>query len=291
MNTALVAMDLSSMDEKLLLYTQKMTAQWQLKRIVFAHVIPCFVGPNQLNPTFSKSFKLEDSIEHKIEQMLYAKVQKIFAGTEIECIVRVAEGSPYHQLGKWLETSAFDLLIIGKKSQSEGSGLTARRLARKVETNILFVPEMASGILQEILVPIDFSANAARALKTAIDLRNKVKNGTVQALFIAQTFVPGDYLKMEAIEKYRSNYLTEAKKAWEIFKEENNLDSEDIELTIQESKYGNIAREINTYLAEHAADLVLIGAKGHSFFENFVYGSVTEELVTQIGNAPVLVVR
>ena len=59
------------------------------------------------------------------------------------------------------------MLVVGKKEVSEGSGITARRVARNAACNILFLPVNSFQEVEHLIVPIDFSSNSLQALHTA----------------------------------------------------------------------------------------------------------------------------
>ena len=51
------------------------------------------------------------------------------------------EGIPYEKLIHWIKVKEIDLLVVGHKEVSDGSGITAKRVARTSKCNVIFVPE------------------------------------------------------------------------------------------------------------------------------------------------------
>jgi len=69
---------------------------------------------------------------------------------------------------EYIENNDIDLLILGKKKNTQSFSSFATTLARKASCSVLLVPKNASSKISKIIVPIDFSENAAEALKTAL---------------------------------------------------------------------------------------------------------------------------
>jgi nucleotide-binding universal stress UspA family protein len=59
---------------------------------------------------------------------------------------------------------------------------------------------------------------------------------------------------------------------------------------IVDNTFNNTARHISNFAQTQDADMVIMGAQGHSNWENLWFGSVTEKVV-ETANCPVLVVR
>ena len=115
---------------------------------------------------FHKLFAPEYPVDEKIRDKIALDVQDTFESLKgIDLSIEVREGAPYEKLIHWTDVKDVDLLVVGQKQTSEGSGITAKRVARKSKCNVLFIPEKASSDISNILVPIDFSDNSAKAFK------------------------------------------------------------------------------------------------------------------------------
>ena len=288
----LVALDRSEMDRRLLAYTAALRGPLAIEKIYFVHIIRDLNMPRNAEVQFLKLFAPEHPIDEQVRKKLNLDVEAALgengsSTTQIEVI----EGKPYEKLIHWTQVKEIDLLIVGRKIQSKGSGITARRVARKAGCNVLFVPENAAGKIRRIIVPIDFSENAARALRTALKLKTQLQAPTVQALYIVD-MPPGDYY-MEPRESsgFRMILLDSARSAYRDFLQKYHLDGNALESVFLENNFVNVAAHINQYAREQEADLIVIGAQGHTALENFLYGSVTESLVERSRETPILIVR
>ena len=289
---ALIAMDLSEMDQKLLHFTKLLTYIFPIQKLYFVHIMPDFTIPENLDAEFHKLFAPEYPIDEKIRDKIALDVQETLgAPPNLQIAVNVIEGNPYEKLIHWTKVKEIDLLIVGQKEISNGSGITAKRVARQSKCNVLFVPESAGEELKKILVPIDFSENAARAIKEALRIKDLLPGVSVETLYVVD--LPPDSYFMRSIEDndFKSLLVESAEESYLQFLKKNDFNPEEIEPVFLENDFVNIAAHIEDYVKESQPDLVLMGAKGHSRLENFFYGSVTEKFVDRCKELPIMIIR
>ncbi|MDX1666344.1 MAG: universal stress protein [Saprospiraceae bacterium] len=288
---SLVALDLSGMDKNLLRYFSFMSPLLDTKRAYFVHIIPDFSLPKDIDVEFHKLFSTDYPIDEKIEDKLSLDVAEVLNGHAFETRVDVIEGKPYEKLMHWAEVKAIDLLVVGHKEKSEGSGITVRRVARKADYNLLFVPEKAQPKLRDVVVPIDFSENSLRALQVALRLQERTDEINIRVVYVVE-MPPSDYYMRPAESGgFRAVLVDSAKTAYRNFLNEYGIDGTRLEPVFLENDYGNTAVRIDEYLRTQPADLLIMGAQGHTAFESFVFGSVTERLLERCTRLPILVIR
>lgn len=148
--------------------------------------------------------------------------------------------------------------------------------------------------MKTILVPTDFSQHAQWAVKMAVKLAKRAKS---QILLLHVVEHPiGDSFNVEGqigvdkgwedklftlklIEKGRDQLSATA----------DMVSAEGIEVRIA-LRMGNPFHGIRTEILEQEADLVIMGASGHSTFEEFTRGSNTDKVV-RYAKCPVLTVH
>jgi len=184
-----------------------------------------------------------------------------------------------------------NLVVVGRKEKSEGSGITAKRIARNFSGHVLFVPPHAPLKITRISVPVDFSDNSARALEMALDLSQKVKNCSVRCVHIVNTAPANYYLDLKTRNRLDSQFLESSKNAWDIFVAKNDFKKFDVPIDFVQNFNESSTKILSNYFNEQNSDLVVMGAKGHTAFENFLYGSVTEKFVDRFNDCPVMIVR
>ncbi len=289
----MVALDLSSMDEKLICYSAKIGELLGVKKVYFLHAIPDFTMPRNADVEFQKLFSPEQPVDERVHQKIEAKVRKVFDGkSSPDQSIEVVEGKPYDRLLHWAEIKEIDLLVVGHKKESEGSGITPKRVARRSPCNLLFVPPENLENIQRILVPVDFSDNSARALQAALAMKNEIPEIAVQCIYIVDLPPADYYIRPFDNTGFQRLLLESAQEAYRDFLSEAGVDSAKLEeAAFIPNEYSNIAAHLEEYARQHQADLIVMGAKGHSGIENFIFGSITEKLVERSKEKPVLIVR
>ena len=148
--------------------------------------------------------------------------------------------------------------------------------------------------IQKILVAYDGSAQSKEALDWAIDLSLMTK---------AQVMVV-KVIEMMSLREMTDLYEGGAhadllvSKIEEIQKADQKLLEEAITAVGQRKGvaittallHGNVAAAIIEFSKENAADLIVVGTKGHGVLEELLMGSVTRNLVS-LSRIPVLVVK
>ena len=289
---AMVALDLSEMDKQLIAYTKQMVEIYGIQLVYFVHIMPNFLSPKNIDARFHQSFAPDYPIDEKIKYKLLEEIEAVFVGEEdLNLQVEIIEGKIYQKLLHWAELKAIDLLIVGKKSNSRGSGITPKRMAQKIKSAVLFATENPQKDIRHIGVPMDFSDYSLRALQTALQVRKTFPTAKISCINVLD--LPA-LLYSENSIKYKQlgdSIKSNTEETHRLFLEKNKIKKENMEFVILHDSHHSIAQNIRDYTDTHPMDLLIMGAKGHSFFEDFLYGSVTEKIVTYEKKVPVLLVR
>lgn len=287
----MTALDLSEMDEKLIAYSRFIAKTTATKSLRYVHVIPHFILPEPVSSTFVELVQGVDPIEQRVMYKLDKAIQPVANnGKGLKTAIVVLEGKPLDTLLKAADEQKPDLLVVGNKSVSSDSGIIARRIARQTNCSVLFVTEMAETDIERILVPVDFSDTSARALHTAIQLAKKLGEVKIEALHVID--MPMTAYKINRNQQEIMTHLKDAANAgYKAFLKRHGLDKEAIQLTITVNDVFDVGYYIQETAFHTNADLIIIGAKGHTLFEDFIFGSTTEKLVNKELDIPILVVR
>ncbi|MDX1940501.1 MAG: universal stress protein [Saprospiraceae bacterium] len=298
---ALVALELGDGDEKLLDYLDFFSRQIPIEAAEFLHVLPKFDLLNAIfgreGSGFVSNYELnEETIrEMKIETKTRLERRNILpAGNQINKVeYDVREGNPLEELLKEVTETKADLTIIGQKSARGQHGILARNLARKASNHALIVPEGARARLRKIMIPIDFSASSIKGLQTALAINKQLKEPAeiicvnvyempnIAAVYIRKTteelkkMIEQD--RMEAFQTFLKTY--------------GGPDQHLLKTILIENRLGDIGTYLMDYALESNADLIIMGAKGHSKVELLLLGSVTERLLSENDVIPTLIVK
>ena len=292
LNKVITALDLSVIDPAVIRYLSQIADDFQMQQFYFMHIVKDLTRPENVELDFHRLFSPDHPLDEKIKASIQKEVGLHFddAG-DYSLEVEVHEGKPYKKLLHWAEVKNADLVVVGRKQESAGSGITSRRLAHNLKCSMLFVPEIIPETIKKIVVPTDFSEDSARALKGAIDIARQSKDVEVLAIHVIETFGADNYPGSLEYPMYVQRIRQAHASAFEEMLGKYGIDETKVKPVFLDDPALNIASQLDLYLSKNPADLVMMGAQGHSRFENFLYGSVTEQFVDRCDNVPILVVR
>lgn len=288
----IVALDHTVFDEKLIRYFDRFCQMIQPEKVHFIYVDHDL----ELPPGMEIIYNDDDGNTLVKDELLKKALQKKIATgfspkNNVQVSIDVLEGEPLEEILHWVNVKQADLLVVGNKKMSEGSGVVAKRVARHTDCAVLFVPETGRERIEKILVPVDFSDYSKVAMQGAIDL---AMSGPGRAVTVFNTFSvsltgnPGINLSYDKFVHDMTAYKKEA-----LAKYIAGFDGSGVKLdtAVAVNETGNPARQIYHYAVKNSYDLIVVGAKGHNMLERVLMGSVTEKLLGLDKEIPVLVLR
>lgn len=289
-NRSLVALDLSSTDEQVLSFCNFLFQSLETKTTYFLHIIPNFVYPDNIELEFQKMFAPEIPLDEKVRERIAESISEFCPRAEqLETHVEVIEGKPYQKLLHWTEVKSADLLVVGNKKDSDGSGITPRKIAKNAKSSICYIGTKSNPNVKRILVGVDYSDFSKRAILTAVQM--KKQNPEIEIIALNLMDLPSTAIK---INKNHAEFVRRMEKiAHEkmlVFLARLGV-HKSVSTVYEMNEYFDVAKHLRHYAKKNEIDMIVIGAQGHSYFDNFLYGSVAEKLVHREKELPVLVVR
>jgi len=289
-NRIMIACDLSNMDIKLMNCAGNLARNANVQKIFLVHVISDESTKFAQNST-QKSEGIYP-IDEKVRFDLAENARKQIGAWSIDIETIVVKGNIYNELRGFTDNNDIDLVILGRKNSKAGNGSMAKRLARNVDASVLFLTQTKSQYLDSVLVPVDFSKYSAKALQTAIQYKKNMKLPIrikgLHILEVAQPMAGFSIMENKAIELEQ---LSKTEAFYQDFLDENNIDQDEVEKVIVTDSGKNVSATIYSDIMKDESKLVILGAKGQTAIEKYFYGSVTERLVEDTADIPVLVVR
>lgn len=283
----LAALNLGNSDEAVLRYLDFFTAAVPVKATCILHVIPRFEWFQGLEPV-TAAIGFNKGVQEEVESRV--QVHPLHKQSEVSSDVR--DGNPLEHILGEAETLGADLIVVGQKREAADRGILAGNLVRKASANVLIVPEYAPAQISHIVVPVDFSSYSVKALETALSLRRTL-GSSVRITCVNVYELPNlNIYLVEKIEDVRRMVIDDRKAAFRDFlKHYAGTEADSIETAFVERQSSSIASCIYGYVRQEGANLLVMGAKGHSQVERLLLGSVSESLLKIDGDVPMLVVR
>jgi len=291
----LVALELGHTDTSNLNYLRFLSDVFHIREMAVLHVVNKITLFDKAlefdtDPDVLGEYKLNEDV---IDEMR-AKIMGQFSDKpEIDIVFDVKEGEPLEQLLHEADILEPDLILIGQNTDSNAHGILAKNLVRKVACDALIVPKTATPGIKKILVPIDFSPYSLLALRKAVAMADGMSvKPEVIALHVYDMPNFSTYKISRSPERFKEMiHANRIEGAGSFIK--SNIKDVDVEVKVDlVARTGpGTGQYVMEYAKKHSADLIVMGARGHSKVELLLLGSVTEKVLSSNENIPVLVVK
>jgi nucleotide-binding universal stress UspA family protein len=283
---AVVGLELARPDYPLLEYLHYLFGHLKAEEIRFVHVIP------QLEFFYWEDQEEKLEVDKQILQRMEEEISAFFKTARPKASLEIREGNPLEMLLEEADTCNASLLVMGQRSAG-GHNIASKKMARRSDCPILIVPEKAESIISNILVPIDFSPSAVKALQTAIALRKAVNpEASIICINIYELPDLSAYRLQRTPAELHQMVEEDRSQAFRAFLHEYaGEEAASISNSLIHKYDLSISHHITNFAKEQQCDLIVIGAKGHSRMERLVLGSVTENLLSDNEDFPILVVK
>ena len=291
---AMVALELGPTDNKILEYLDFFTKEIPTGAAYFLHVLPKFDLLNTMMEREAQAlvsnYEINDEVITRMERKIRSRLTDDHT-VHIEFDVK--EGNPLEELLEDTNDVKADLVVIGQRSGVNQHGILAKNLARKAQCNALIIPDKAKPQIRKIVVPVDFSEFSIKALRTAIALNLELyKPAEIVCINIYEVPNLSVYKIQKTKDQFKEMLEKDHQDAFTAFLNTHIPEHKDnikVELICREDS--GVAQYIVDYATNNQADLIVMGAKGHSQVELLLMGSVTEKLLAINETAPTLVVK
>ncbi|UCE16586.1 MAG: universal stress protein [Candidatus Bathyarchaeota archaeon] len=204
--------------------------------------------------------------------------EALFKEEGIEVDARIVEyGDPAETILRLAKDEEYDLVVMGNRGETEAEvfslGSVAEKVSRHAECPVLIVKQKTK--LSKILVAIDGSESADKALEHAVQLAKKNK-AKMTLLNVQESRIFG--LKPEVTKEIGERILSSARAKVRGVEFNTQLES------------GNLAETIIEIAEKGNYDLIVVGSRGLSGVKRFFLGSISDD-VSHHAKCSVLIVR
>ena len=285
----LVALDLTEIDEVLIRYTAFLSSQPAIEKVYFVHVSKHSDVPDEVLHSFGQAnLPADATIKERIEESVRAH----FAGVpHVHTEVHMLEGTPFKELLRLCKQQDIDLLVVGRKLRLRGSGALSHKLLRTGRLSVLFVPETAEPKLNRIVVSIDFSDYSMLALDQV--LHSALARPEMEIICMHVYEVPTGYITLGiSYEEFEERMRGFAKEKFEhVLARFPELRSRASLKLVKQEQMDDVGELVVLEAKRAKADMLAIGAQGKSATALFVLGSVTEKVLDDDTDIPLIVFK
>jgi|GEM_PF-751892 len=278
-----IFLDLSETDEFLLRYFKKLDDVFDFDSLTLVHFVALESDSTDLA---ALTQQLPKPLEEVLEDELLELVEKVFGSKKSSIHIKIALGGKLDILIKWVDSQQFNLVVLGKKAKEVGTGVFSSKVIRLTDSDCLFVPEEAETEFENIVLALDFSSYTEKVITRGLNLSKNLSSKLIPVHVLKAGFQYFPYFKNQ--EKYQNTLRVKAESTFKKIKKKTGLDAELI--CIQDS--GNhISRSLHDFAAKQKANLIIIGNKGIADEDDFLIGSVAEQLIYAERKVPILIVK
>lgn len=281
-----VCLDLSKMDEALINYVKFLSDQLDPSTISFLHIVESESISNDMMTLFPE-LKSQQDFDEIIRDELTDKVTAVFQDQDFETRVIIKQGRPTDEIIKVIRTMDPDLLVMGKKTGYKGKGMLAQKIVKYVPSSILLVPETSRYSLQNILVPVDFSKQAANAVRAA----TRLSLDTGCSIFAQHVFrYPAHFFPYIPSEKEEEKIRTHLNEKAKKFIKEYEI-SDEVTFINTVLKQGEKAAEVYNETVRNQADMILMATKGNKTLSSLLRDDFSDKIINYSFGIPLFILK
>jgi len=288
----LVGMELDEPDERMMTLLKKLAQVCEMQHVNFLHVLPKIERTDPFAMVYDGvSLELDRDMLEQLAAAIRSRVEKIIAPDTFQSMnYFTGHGSILGELVAFADDKQADLVVVGKK-KGKLHAIKSKNLVRQVAADLLVLPDGASGSLSKICAPIDFSKNSVSALKAAVILARKLDAKLYAINVYQRPNLMASRLEM-SIERFEKNIAANHRDGFQHFMDKHFPDDKDlIQPILVQSDYPRVSGEILEQAKKVGADLIVIGATGHSKLARLLLGSTSERLLDLNEDIPMMVVK
>ena len=242
--------------------------------------------PIERHVSTSTASSLPEAVTSEITSWFHQKGEQVIAeavglfqeeGIPVDQKI-VHHANPAEAIIKEAQVGKYDVIIMGSRGEEEEGkeshlGSVAQRASRHSHIPVLIAREKRQ--ISRILVPVDGSRNAEKALQYAILLAKKT-NAKITLLYVQESSL--FKLRPEVTKQIGTHILA------------NAADQADEMKLDQKLEFGDPGKMITRTASEGDYDIIVMGSHGHGAIERFLLGSVSDHVI-HYANRSVLIIK
>ncbi|GAA4441658.1 hypothetical protein GCM10023188_40450 [Pontibacter saemangeumensis] len=280
-DSMMVCLDLSDIDEKLVAFTRSICGRLQVGKVYFVHNIKVY----ELSEDFREWFGDVD-LAGEVEGNIHDIVSEQFGNAADYEVLVSEEPNTEVILADLVKRYKVKLTLLGKKTSIKSTGALGTKLLHILPCSVLVFPETATFKIEKVLVPIDFSDTSVHALRLSKNLSDQLG---LQLEILHVYRLPTQYFPLISEEKA-------VRKAEEIVKgrfaalQKKHLEISGVPYTLVRAAGKSTAERIRLHLDKGKYDLLVLGLKGNNPLPSLSFGGVPKEIYNMDMHIPLWLV-
>lgn len=288
----MVGIDQSPADDILIRFCAVLAQQAGIDKIYVIHAAKNLELPEQILEKYpdliapvDENIRLETG--HLLDKYFPPELK---ARTEII----ILEGNPIQVVLKEIVVKEIDLLVVGKRSKPNSTGIFARKMALLANCSVAILSPEAdmkpgNALFRNPLVPVDFSEHSILALEMLKLLAGKSGQVSFNCLHVYRVPI-GYHYSGKSYEEFARIMEDNAREQMERTLKRAGLEAKNVTQIFTLDENQNIPYLISWTIDQNQFDFIIIGSKGRTAAASFLLGSNTEKLIDE-SNISMIVVK
>ncbi|WP_109830413.1 universal stress protein [Reichenbachiella versicolor] len=284
----LVCIDNTDIDSEILTAASLVSKLSESKEVHFIYVIKEINLPGSVLKEFPNI--INDSINDRKKE-IQRKVDQYFFNDDTKITLKVFPGSITKSILRYSAEMDADLIVMGRKNEVKGGGISINRIARRAACSLLILPSGYDPNLKKLLVPVDFSDGALVSLNQTLHLAEKSEQ---KIKVVAQNVyqVPSGYHYTGKSYKEFAKYMLEkVSKDFDKFLKKVKPTNITIKPIHTLDRFDNVIDQIYSTAKKIKAGGIVIGAKGRTKSTSLFISSKAERMIALDSELPLMVIR
>ncbi len=265
----LVCLDGSDWDTAVIRYASLMANLVSCQEAVFVHCAEANVDSS-----------LQKKFDEKADQHFSYNCEKS---------VTILKGNNASDIMGWTDIESVDLIVMGIKPRSASSGKHAAKIVQGSLCSVLLVPVNTKDNISTVLLPMDFTENSLRSIKTVHQISTE---NPVHIIGQHVFYVPTGYSSTgKSYDEFASIMEQNKKKEYEYFKKKHEIQENGFEVVFTLDEDHKPSDNIYQLAKERNADLLVLGSTHRSKAASMLLFSTSLELLKYDEDIPCLIVK
>ncbi len=284
-NNMLVSLDLTEIDAQMIGYASFLSQKLDIEKVYFVHAIQAY----DLGKEGKKHSEVGDALSGSIRKEIDNIVSEQFRQSiQTEVITKIEDKDAARGVLEVIQKEDIDVTLLGQKYGEDREGRYAREIAAEADSDLLLVPEDPTLKLGHIVCAVDFSRDSENAFGEALDM-SRLTGAKLSCYYIY------DIRKMyfpAATDQDVASLEKRFKKKCDKFLAKFGLQPSDVDRLFHvNDKLTGQAENLYNKAMDVAADLIVVGARGHTGTVISLLGNLTENLMRMDTEVPVMIIK
>ncbi len=294
----LVLVDNSDLDGVLLRYIRHHLNDQVSTKITLMYFLPSAGDKSILDYLKDKDQNVDlEQIYAKRRAKIFDEVKSRYENAmdswrKVEVDILIKEDNSKEAILRDVKQLAPDLVVLGKKDLSKGSGKIVKLITRNLPIDTIVIPQetLHFSNVNPIGFAIDFSDTASYLLQRIYNLKEYKPGLKFRGIHVLN-MVPIDYTMYNVHREILENQVKELDEKFDELLTQFDLVDKDVTIQFETNLEHSLIQKIYEIALKKEVSMIMVAPKKHTAVGRFLLGSVTEGLFEISSKMPIYIIH